>query len=268
MSRFLLFFTVLLMIIGCKHPPEVKFQPQLVVHCLLQTGSLPRRAKINHYYRLQEPFDSVFPGASIQIRSKNDTWNLSYLGGDIYQTAESVVVNEGDTFHIVVVHPEFDTVTGRTVVPGGFTIRFPGPGDTVSMSDSMVWTRSQNCRGYFMSFRQISSQDTFYIDFLIPNDLFGPNSDTTRVKLDQMYFLYLVAPPPNSPPKPCTLHLWALDTNYYIWSAAGGLVAGGQTVQDSCRLQGGLGVLGSAVERFVPVFVRGDTSPPPRRKTR
>lgn len=268
MRRFLLFFTVLLLTVGCEQPPGVKFKPQLVLHCLLQTGSLPRQARVNRSYRLQEPFDSVFPGASVQIRSKNATWNLSYLVSHMYQSAESVVVNEGDTFHIVVAHPEFDTVTGRTVVPGGFTIQFPCPGDTVSMSDSMVWTRSTNCRGYFMSFRQIVPQDTFYIDFLIPNDSFSPNYDTTRVKLPRMFFLYLVAPPPDSPPKPCTLHLWALDTNYYIWSAAGGLVAGGQTVQDSCRLQGGLGVFGSAVERFVPVFVRADTGSPLRQKTR
>ncbi|MGQ9678389.1 MAG: DUF4249 family protein [bacterium] len=267
MRRLALLFSILLSAtINCEHPPGEKFEPQLVLHCLLQIGSLPRRAKVNRSYGIQEQFDSVFPGASVQIWSKNGNWNLSHCGSDLYQTAESVVVNEGDTFNITVAHPEFDTVTGRTVVPGGFTICLPRPGDTVGINDSMVWTRSPNSLGYLMSFRRIVSQDTFYIDLLVPNDSFSPNYDSALVKLPRMFFLYLVTPPPDSPPKLCTLNLWALDTNYYIWSAAGGLVAGGQTVRDSGRLQGGLGVFGSAVERFVPVFVRADTLSPRRVK--
>ncbi|NPV14405.1 DUF4249 family protein [candidate division WOR-3 bacterium] len=262
-------FITLLLLLGCETPPGEKFAPQLVLHCLLHTGSAPIRANVNRSYKVDEPYNPVFPDAAIRVWSRNQQWQPSYITEGLYQTSESVPVNEGDTFHIIVTHPDFDTVFGKTVVPTGFNIQFPHPGDTVSINDSMVWTRSQNCRGYYMAFHRIELGDTFYIDLLISNDSFAPNYDSSRVKLARMFFLYLIAPPPDSPPKPCTLHLWALDTNYFNWVASGGLVAGGQTIPDSTRLLGGLGVFGSAVERTLPVFVRADTALfPPRRKPR
>ncbi|MCL6465721.1 MAG: DUF4249 family protein [candidate division WOR-3 bacterium] len=262
-------FIFVLLFLACETPPGEKFEPRMCIHCLLHNGIAPVRAKVNRSYKVNEPYNPIFLNASARVWSRNGAWQLFYVNEDLYQTQEAVFVNEGDTFYIAVTHPDFDTVTGRTVVPGGFEINFPRPGDTVSINDSMVWTRSQHCRGYYMAFHRIEFGDTFYIDLLVPNDSFAPNYDSTRVKVARMFFLYLVAPPPDSPPKPCTLHLWALDTNYFNWVAAGGLVAGGQSVPESTHLWGGLGVFGSAVERAVPVFVRSDTAYlPPRCKPR
>lgn len=255
-------FTIIFLVgTGCEKKPEGDFIPKLVVHTLLRTGERPVRAKVNRSYKINEPFDPIFPGANIRLYSQCGECWLEYVAADSYRTSVPVLVEEGDTWFIQVAREGFDTVEGRTVVPGDFKILFPHPGDTVSMQDSMVWTRSPNCQGYFLSFRHIESLDTFYWDIVYPNDSFAANYDSAQVNIPKMFFLLLVAPPPDSPPKLCTLRVWALDSNYYHWVAAGGLVAGGEVVRETTRLFGGLGVFGSAVERSVPVFVRSATSP-------
>ncbi|MEO0070471.1 MAG: DUF4249 family protein [candidate division WOR-3 bacterium] len=262
MPRAILRFTIIsLFVTGCEKTPEGEFIPKLVVHCLLHTGENPVRAKVNRSYKINEPFESIFSGANIRLYSHLSEWRFEYVAADSYRTSVPVLVEEGDTWFIQVAREGFDTVEGRTVVPCDFKILFPNPGDTVSIEDSMVWTRSPNCQGYFLSFRHIESLDTFYWDIVYPNDSFASNYDPARVNIPKMFFLLIVAPPPDSPPKPCTLRVWALDSNYYQWVAAGGLVAGGELVRETTRLFGGLGVFGSAVERSVPVFVRSATGP-------
>ncbi len=251
-GRFLvlmLFFALL----ACESPPPARFSPQLVVHCLLRAGEAVVFARVNRTYDLKERFNPVFPDARVRIFCHED-YLLRYGAGDTYYTDQPVPVNTGDTWQIQVVKSGFDTVWGRTVVPAGFDIGFPRNGDTVSIADSIVWSRSRNACGYYLSFRQIIEGDTSYLDALIPNDSFGINYDPLFVRIPRMLFLTLVAPPPDSPPRPCTLWVWALDTNYYHW------VRGGFGLGDSSRVTGGLGVLGSAVERWRVVFVRGDTT--------
>jgi hypothetical protein len=246
---------LVLLFAGCELTPEQPFTPQLVVHCLLHAGEGRVRARVNRSYKLEEAYQPVFPGVAIWIAGPGQEVDFEYVAGDSYRSAVPVEVGMQDTWLIRAVKPGFDTVRARTVVPGGFEILFPAAGDTVSVRDSMVWTRSRTGKGYYLSFREVEEGDTFYIDALVPNDSFDLNYDSLRVRIPKMLFLLLVAPPPDSPPKPCTLWVWALDTNYYDWvlSAAG---AGGRS---ESHLSGGLGVFGSVVERMVPVWVRGDT---------
>jgi hypothetical protein len=198
----------------------------------------------------------VFTGAGGFVSCRSDTWSIQWKDRDWYMVQESrpdsLAIGPRDTFGIVVAKDGFDTVRGRTVVPDTFSILFPREGDTVSMSDSMVWTRSRTCAGYYMSFRQVEGQDTFYFDMAVSNDSLGPNYDSLRVRMPQMLFLY------REPAGPYTIRIYALDTNYFDWVSAGGFgpgAGGGETT----HVQGGLGVFGSAVERSVAVYVRPDT---------
>lgn len=240
---------------ACELTPDQPFAPQLVIHSLLRTGENPARARVNRSYKLNEKYDSIFPHARLKIISQLGEWQFAYAGGDSYLTPEPVPVASGDTWLFIATHPDLDTVRGKTVVPQPYEIIFPRAGDTVSASDSMVWTRSRDAKGYFLSFRQIEDIDTFYFDALIPNDSFDITYDSLLVRIPSMFFLYIVAPPLDSPPKPCTLWVWSLDTNYYDWV----LGATGLTGKESMHLTGGLGVFGSAVERCLLLFVRGDT---------
>lgn len=241
--------------VACELTPEQPFTPQLVVHARLQSGNGVVRVLVNRSYRLEESYNPEFTGAQVRIFSREGTMDFEYVAGDSYQTRGPVPVTEQDTWFLEVAKPGFDTVRGRTILPAGFEIVFPRAGDTVTVRDSMVWSRSRGSKGYYLSFRQIAAQDTFYIDALIPNDSFDVSYDSLFVRIPDMLFLMLVAPPPDSPPALCTLRVWALDTNYYDWVAG----AAGMNPLKPGRLSGGLGVFGSAVERLVPVWVLPDT---------
>jgi hypothetical protein len=236
-----------LLLTACEVTPAERFQPRLVVHGLVLAGSPAVQVNINRSYAIDEPFDTLFPGAGGVIWRGSDTWQMTNSRRDIYLTSELPVrPAPGDTFGLRVTRDGFDTVYGRTVVPDSFRILFPRTGDTVSMIDSMVWTRSRNCAGYYMSVQSIERRDTFYYSFAVPNDTSGDNFDSLRFRLQQMVFLYLYEPGKH------TLRVYALDTNYFDWVRAGGFGAG---ADETTRLSGGLGVFGSAVGDSIEVQV-------------
>jgi hypothetical protein len=187
----------------------------------------------------------------------SDTWPLVHDTRDNYNTRElHPWPASGDTFGIRVAKDGFDTVYGRTIVPDSFRILFPLSGDTVSIDDSMVWTRSRNCAGYYMSFQSIERGDTFYFGLAIPNDTTGNNFDSLTFTFPRMVFLYQFLPGVH------TLRVFALDTNYFDWVSSGGFGFGGGASGETTRLSGGLGVFGAAVGESVEVYVRTDTIGP------
>jgi hypothetical protein len=245
-----------LLLTACEKTQSELFKPQLVVHGLVRSGYPGVQVNINRSYAIDEPFDTMFPGASGLVWRGTDTWSLVNYARDAYETREpGPWPAPGDTFGVRIAKDGFDTVYGRTVVPDSFRILFPREGDTVSMNDSMVWTRSRNCAGYDMSITVIAGPDTSFFDLAMPNDTTAGNLDSTVFRLSQMFFLYQVEPGIHE------LRLYALDTSYFDWVSAGGFGFGGSG-GDTTHLIGGLGVFGSAVVESLAVYVRTDTSGP------
>jgi hypothetical protein len=243
-----------LLVVACEVTPSEQFEPRLVVHGLVLVGSDTVQVNVNRSYAIDEPFDTVFPDVNGVVSRGSDTWPLIRSGRDAYAARElHPRPAAGDTFGIRIAKDGFDTVYGRTVVPDSFRILFPRDGDTVTMSDSMVWTRSRNCAGYYMSIRSIERNDTFYYTATASNDTSGNNFDSLVYRLRQMVFLYLFEPGIH------TLRVYALDTNYFDWVSAGGFGPGTGT-GETTRLSGGLGVFGSGVGESVEVYVRVDTA--------
>jgi hypothetical protein len=242
-----------LLLVACEESPSEQFTPQLVVHGLVLAGSSSVQANINRTYAIDEPFDTTFAGVSGVVGRGSDTWPLVNSVRDVYMTSElNPGPASGDTFSIRIAKDGFDTVYGHTVVPDSFRILFPRMGDTVTMSDSMVWARSRNCAGYYMSFRSVDQGDTFYYSLAIPNDTTGNNFDSLRFTFPQMVFLYQFKPGIH------TVRVYALDTNYFDWVSAGGF-GPGSGASETTQLSGGLGVFGSGVGESVEVYVKTDT---------
>ena len=238
---------------ACELTPSERFTPRLVVHGLVRARGAEVQANINRSYTIDEPFDTVFADASGLIWRGGDTWPLVHLVRDVYTTLGlNPRPGPGDEFGLRVARAGFDTVYGRTVVPDSFRILLPRDGDTVTMSDSMVWTRSRGCAGYYMSFRSIDQGDTFYYSLAIPNDTSGNNFDSLVFTFPQMVFLYQFETGKH------TLRVYALDTSYFDWVRARGFGPGAGP-DTASRLTGGLGVFGSAVAESVEVYVRTDT---------
>ena len=242
-----------LLFMTCEMTQSELFKPQLVVHGLVLAGSSSIQVNVNRSYAIDEPFDTVFPGASGLVWRGSDTWPLQNAARDVY-AADPLQSRPapGDTIGIRVAKEGFDTVYGHAVVPDSFRILFPLEGDTVSINDSMVWTRSRNCAGYYMSLRSIEQGDTFYYSLAIPNDTSDNNFDSLLFRLPQMVFLYRFEPGVH------TLRVYALDTNYFDWVSAGGF-GPGTGAGETTHLTGGLGVFGSATGESLRVYVRTDT---------
>jgi hypothetical protein len=239
---------------ACEVTPSEQFTPQLVVHGLVLAGSPTVQANINRTYAIDDTFDTIFPGASGVVWRRKDTWPVANSVRDVYATEElQSRPAPGDTFGIRIAKDGLDTVYGHTVIPDSFRILFPREFDTVTMSDSMVWTRSRNCAGYYMSFRSVDQGDTFYYSLAIPNDTSGNNFDSLVFTLPQMVFLYQFKPGRH------TLRVYALDTNYFDWVRAGGF-GFGMGAPETTHLSGGLGVFGSGVGESVRVYVKTGTT--------
>jgi hypothetical protein len=252
----LLAVSVLLLSASCELNPEPDFTPVINVHALLNPeweSPQDNRVFVNRTYRMTEPPDSLLWDADVRIWRGADTWQLSAARLDSvwsYFPDRGITAEPFDTFSLLVAKPGFDTVRGTTLVPDTFSLLDPLPGDTITVQDSLIWTRSRHSAGYYLSLRQQFQGQEFDVSGVVPNESIpGLPYDTLVARLP-LYFLS------QQPQGPFTLRLMALDTNYYEY-VRGSQFQGGQS--DS-RLAGGIGVFGSGVERSVEVYLKQDTA--------
>ena len=243
----------MLLLAACEQSGPEKLESKLAVHCLLLAHSGWARANVNRTYSIDETMDTLFAGASVLLARGEDTWQFEHVHRDLYQVELRQLIRPGDTFYLQVAKDGFDTVFGHTVIPDTFRILYPASGDTVSLVDSLGWTRSRNCAGYDIALEAIYPNDTFYYDLPVPNDSFGLAWDSLVVRIPSMFFLY------GFDEGPFRLPVMALDTNYFAWISSGGFGMGGG-VAESTGLVGGAGVFGSACERAVEFYLQPDTT--------
>ncbi|MEO0079958.1 MAG: DUF4249 family protein [candidate division WOR-3 bacterium] len=223
---------------GCEKSPSEEFAPVLNVHGLLRKGNDTCQIQVDRSYAITESSGQFFSGATVRLWKGNDTWEFCYDTKSNYLSREAVTVQSRDTFYLQVSAPGFETVWARTVVPDTFSITKPVGGDTVSVDSLLCWTRSRNCGGYLLAVGDTSG--TWFIGAL-------PDSLAGRLP---MFFLA------GAPGEQYTLHLLALDTNYYNWMIMAAADTVGVRQNRVSGLVGGMGVFGSAVECSVRVFVK------------
>jgi hypothetical protein len=242
-----------LLLAACEVTPSEQFTPQLVVHGQLQVGSTNGLfVQVNHTYRPGESYDWNFSGPNIYVSNSVATTRPVGRSGDEHNFFQPVLpVRPGDTFTILVTDFGFDTVRGSTVVPDTFHMLYPQNGDTVTLYDSLGWTRSRTAAGYYFSVEDVN--DEFY-DFVISNDSTGPNYDSTKVGIPSMFLYY------GTKPGWKLLVVSAVDSNYYDWMRLVGYGAGGGTPPETTHLTGGLGVFGSAAVETLHFYLAADTT--------
>ncbi len=241
---------------SCELNPEPGFTPVINVHALLNPAwSAPgdNRFFVNRTYRMTESPDSLLWDATVLLWHRADTWRFSAGRPDSvwsYFPDRAIPVAPFDTFSLLVAKPGFDTVFGTTSVPDTFSLLLPLPGDTITVQDSLVWTRSRHSAGYYISLRQQFQGEEFDVSGLIPNESLPGLPYDTLVARVPLYFLS------RQPQGAFTIRLMALDTNYYDYLSGSGF-GGGSTAP---RLTGGIGVFGSGIKRSVDVYLRQDSA--------
>ncbi len=244
---------LLLSVTRCELTPSQQFEPELCVHCLLFTGTNAPQVHVNRTYAMEEEPEPWLDSVGITLARGAASWSSFHPNPSnaslYYHTGGPIAVRPNDTFSTRVTCPGYDTAYGTTVVPDTFSIRFPRPGDTITTEDSLTWTESHGCKGYYTSFRRETPRgDTFDINVLIANDSFAGYLP--------LFFLF------QEPEGEYTLRLAALDTNYYDWISAGAGFGPGHGMQQPgipSTVTGGVGVFGSAALCSVRVYLKPDT---------
>jgi hypothetical protein len=245
-----------LLLMACEKTQSELFQPRLVIHGQIQLGNTDSLyVQVNRTYLIDELYNWGFGDPGILVSHGSDTtrpFGRDRSEHNLFQPRLNV--NPGDTFDIVVTEPGFDTVRGRTVVPDTFRFLYPRNGDTVTLADSLGWTRSRMAAGYCFTVLSIDNEDSTYYDVVVGNDSTGPDYDSTKVHFPGMFFYYGTAPGWE------TLVVYALDTNYYDWMRLVGFGPGGGTPPETTHLTGGLGVFGAAAVETLSFYWTADTT--------
>jgi hypothetical protein len=140
------------------------------------------------------------------------------------------------------------------VVPDTFRFLYPQDGDTVTLSDSLGWTRSRTAAGYYFSVLTDYNGESSMYDVVIGNDSTGQGYDSTKVHFPGLFFYY------GDKPGWKTLAVYAVDSNYFDWMRLVGYGGGGGTPPETTHLTGGLGVFGSAAVETLRFYLRTDTT--------
>ena len=234
-----------LLFLQCRLADPDRFEPVLNVQGYLPAGDARLLlVQVNRTYAITEPPAADFPGATVTARRGGEMVSFAHVGRDQYRSTLPLDIRPGDRFELEVAHPGFDTVRGRALVPDSFALVTPRPGDSVTVRDSLVWTRSDRAGGYLVSIRD-ELADSLVFDFLYPNDTLPLNIP-----------LFLLTRAPTGTDRVTVV---ALDTNYYDWlrRSLGG--PGGRNTSDEWSVSGGVGTFGAGFEQSLAVCYRCDT---------
>jgi hypothetical protein len=246
-----------LALVACEVVPSEQFAPQLVVHGQLQVGTTESLyVQVNRTYRTGETYDWNFGNPSVVVSHGTDSTRPSGQAGDEHHDFRPPLpARPGDTFNIMVAEPGYDTVRGRTVVPDTFRFLYPSNGDTVTLTDSLGWTRSRRAAGYCFSLMYARPDgDSSLVDVVIGNDSADESYDSARVHFPRLVFYY------GDKPGWKRLTVYAVDSNYYDWMRLVGYGGGGGAPPETTHLTGGLGVFGSAAVETLRFYLKTDTA--------
>lgn len=255
----------ILLAAGCDKPLSREFQAVLNVQALLKQGaqrSTDLPVFVNRTYSVFEEPEPSLDGAQVLMWNRRWADTLRFeqrQSGEFVAyfctTMATVPVVSGDTCWLQVVHPEFDTVSARTIVPDTFRILYPLTGDTVSDGDSLVFWRSRNAAGYLISYEYRFAGDTWQGWIAFANESIpGLPYDSLVMRLPMVWLRTV------EPELPYELVVAALDSNYFEW--AGGSTQNPRRDREvfSAGIAGGVGVFGSIYEQACTVYVRQDSA--------
>jgi len=245
---------VSLLLAACEKPAGETFKPVLNVHCLLISHGASTygrvEVEVDRTYAVSETAMQVdLDSVDVRLWRNSELRSYGFSGWHGYTTHESkreCRILPGDTFRLQVSALGFDTVFGRSVVPDSFSVLAPRDCAFVHVTDSIVWTRSPNCAGYFFSYAEYYwMPENPWFEFKVPND-------SLAGRLPMFFFTGQYY-------RRFMLYVMALDSNYFDW--ARGIAENMQPDQrqQESRLTGGVGVFGSAYACSLQVVVLPDS---------
>ena len=231
-SRYAIYLTILIFI-ACDAVTVSEYETQLNVYLHLNNYLGYTEAFVDRAYKIDEPSEPYLENAFVTISSGNRVDTLIF--DELYEKYINwyMSIRPGSTYYLTVSKQDFDTLFGETTVPGNFDF-LNQPGDTITLEDTVVFTRSNGAIVYYCLFDRFSKRDALWLK---------PDTLDRLIKIR-------VGDHIGSPPEGfCEITVIAYDRNFYeyYFEPVDSLMQAGVT--------GGLGLCSSAWQEHIALYL-------------
>lgn len=229
---------LIIIFISCEKPLFEEYEPELNIFCLLECYSFGYITVIvDQTYRMDEPSDGYIEDALVIFSGPNSVDTLQFIPWDsTYHSVYPFRIEPEKTYQLTVVKEGFDTVIAQTKTPGNFNIVYPQYYDTLTISDTIILTKSSGAPYYYGYF---TDENDYKIPFW-----YEPDTLDTLVRIPIPFYLTFAQS------GYYTIEILACDENYYQYSQF-------KPEQDSvlqAGVTGGVGVFASYQYRSMHVY--------------
>lgn len=228
-----------IILISCEKSLYEEYEPELNIFCLLECPSLGYTTVIvDRTYRMDEPSDGYIDDALVILSGPNSVDTLQFIPEDsTYHHVHPFWIRPEKTYQLTVIKQGFDTVIAQTKTPGNFNIVYPQSLDTLTLSDTIILTKSSGAPYYCGNF---TDENAYKIPFW-----YVPDTLDTLVRIPIPFYLTFAQS------GYYRIEILACDENYYQYSQF-------KPEQDSvlqAGVTGGVGVFASYQTRYVHVYL-------------
>ncbi len=233
----MLLSAVILISIHCETYVDPDYEPQLNVFCVLSNTQQMQEVIVDRTYQIDEPAGGPVIDDALVIISRDDLVDtLEYSIINELYISDPFTLVPGGTCELSVAGEGFDTLSAATTIPTNFTILFPVYGDTLTLQDTIVMTRSEGALLYSVAFSP-------HIGDYGPFTWHEPDPSDTLVQIPVGEYW-------DEPIEGWfTIYISAYDSNFYEYYFAEGdsIIQAGVT--------GGVGLFGSTWTRATSTYV-------------
>ncbi len=227
----------ILIAVCCNSVSDI-YEPELNIYCLLWCPTSHYTVLVDRTYEMRESSGDYISDALVILSDPYSVDTLQYMPADsAYHPRYPLNIVPEAIYELTVIKEGFNTVTAETKTPGNFNILYPQPFDTLTVSDTIILTKSSGAHYYWGYFIDVNYN-------LIPF-WYVPDTLDSLIRIPVPFYLHFAHSGWYD------IEIQACDNNYYLYSQFG-------TEQDSvlqAGVTGGVGVFASRLAREVHVYL-------------
>lgn len=237
---------ILLIIIFVNCENNIDFEPQFNVACILSNDKPYPYVIVDRTYSMDEPAKYDLQDVFGYISGPGIVDTLVHIREKLFRVKNPIFVQPESIYSLYLEAHGIKPLTGHTRVPGRFKIISPLPDDTITLSDSLVFTKSRFEAGYYLCCRT-KEAEYYSVERMHPPQF--TNDTILKFPVEQFYH-YITQPGYYQ------FYVIACDTNYFNYRNH--WEDNGQNAPPKYGIENGIGFFGSTWVESVNVYVKVD----------